>query len=235
MSKANIIQVKGDVEAVNQQGTTRPIKIGDELLAGETLRTGFASEVVLGYDEQRITLGANEEIFISPQWFAELEASETAVMPESADSILALLDQEGDLLAELEATAAGGGAETANSGSSFVRLTRIAEATEPLLFEALDFVPSASLVVEDDPSILVNEATVTVADSATTNEDTAVIIDLMINDSDIDGPVSPVASVTQGTNGSVAINADGTVTYTPACHIREPVASVRLNDSWIEP
>ena len=64
MSKANIIKVKGDVEAVNQQGTTRPIKIGDELLAGETLRTGFASEVVLGYDEQRITLGANEEIFI---------------------------------------------------------------------------------------------------------------------------------------------------------------------------
>ncbi|MEG3755583.1 VCBS domain-containing protein, partial [Psychromonas arctica] len=46
-------------------------------------------------------------------------------------------------------------------------------------------------------------------------EDTPVVIDVVANDTDADGVTSPVASVTDGTNGTVAINADGTVTYTP--------------------
>jgi len=61
----------------------------------------------------------------------------------------------------------------------------------------------------------VADDTVLVADAATTNEDTPVIIDVIANDTDADGVVSPVNSVTDGDNGTVAINADGTVTYTP--------------------
>ena len=61
----------------------------------------------------------------------------------------------------------------------------------------------------------VNDATVTTPDSAITNEDTSVIIDVLKNDTDEDGVISPVESVSQGANGSVAINTDGTVTYTP--------------------
>jgi len=52
-------------------------------------------------------------------------------------------------------------------------------------------------------------------DTATTDEDTAVTINVLGNDTDPDGDPLSVASVTQGTNGSVAINADDTVTYTP--------------------
>ncbi|WP_417698433.1 VCBS domain-containing protein, partial [Psychromonas sp.] len=61
----------------------------------------------------------------------------------------------------------------------------------------------------------VDDASITAPDSITTNEDTAVIIDVLDNDTDEDSEVSPVASVTNGTNGTVAINDDGTVTYTP--------------------
>ncbi|MEG3756288.1 Ig-like domain-containing protein, partial [Psychromonas arctica] len=61
----------------------------------------------------------------------------------------------------------------------------------------------------------VADDTVLVADSATTDEDTPVVIDVVANDTDADGITSPVASVTDGMNGTVAINADGTVTYTP--------------------
>ncbi|MEG3756283.1 Ig-like domain-containing protein, partial [Psychromonas arctica] len=69
-----------------------------------------------------------------------------------------------------------------------------------------------TVTVTVDP---VADDTVLVADSATTDEDTPVVIDVVANDTDADGVTSPVASVTDGTNGTVAINADGTVTYTP--------------------
>ncbi|MNF54019.1 Poly(beta-D-mannuronate) C5 epimerase 4 [compost metagenome] len=62
-----------------------------------------------------------------------------------------------------------------------------------------------------------NDATVVANDTASVDEDSSVIIDVLANDTDIDTGTakSPVASVTQGSNGSVAINADGTLTYTP--------------------
>jgi len=61
----------------------------------------------------------------------------------------------------------------------------------------------------------VDDAPVAVADSATTPEDTPIDIDVLANDTDIDaGPMS-VASVTQATNGTVTINLDGTVNYSP--------------------
>lgn len=61
----------------------------------------------------------------------------------------------------------------------------------------------------------VDDPTIVIGDSATTSEDTSIKIDVLANDTDIDGPVAPVASVTQGSNGSVILNLDGTVTYVP--------------------
>ena len=50
-------------------------------------------------------------------------------------------------------------------------------------------------------------------DTVTTNEDTAVNVDVLANDSF--GPGASVTSVTQGASGTVTIEADGTVTYSP--------------------
>ncbi|MFC1672340.1 Ig-like domain-containing protein, partial [Planctomycetota bacterium] len=60
----------------------------------------------------------------------------------------------------------------------------------------------------------VNDAPVAVDDSAITDENTAVTVLVLANDSDVDGDALSVASVTQGANGSVANNG-GNVTYTP--------------------
>ena len=55
-----------------------------------------------------------------------------------------------------------------------------------------------------------------VNDSATTTVDTAVSINVTVNDSDSDGGTITVQSVTQGANGAVTINGNNTsVTYTP--------------------
>ncbi|NDV97980.1 Hint domain-containing protein [Salipiger sp. PrR002] len=51
-------------------------------------------------------------------------------------------------------------------------------------------------------------------DAAETDEDVAVTIDVLSNDSDPDGDTLTVTSAT-ATNGSVVINGDGTLTFTP--------------------
>ncbi|MEM6693094.1 MAG: tandem-95 repeat protein [Pseudomonadota bacterium] len=60
--------------------------------------------------------------------------------------------------------------------------------------------------VNDDPTAVDDE------DTAVTGE--GVTIDVVGNDSDVDGDTLMVASVTDGSNGTVANNNDGTVTYT---------------------
>ncbi|WP_263146729.1 Ig-like domain-containing protein [Pseudomonas sp. RIT-PI-AD] len=60
----------------------------------------------------------------------------------------------------------------------------------------------------------VNDAPVANGDRATTLEDTPVVIDVLANDTDVDGDrLSLVAA--NAANGTVTLNADGTLTYTP--------------------
>lgn len=65
----------------------------------------------------------------------------------------------------------------------------------------------------------VNDEPVAVEDSETTNEDTAVILDVLANDSDVDGDSLTITAITTPTLGSVVNNGDGTLTYAPAAEI----------------
>jgi len=61
-----------------------------------------------------------------------------------------------------------------------------------------------------------NDPPVANDDSVTTQEDTpAIAIDVLANDTDLDNDPLTVSAVTQGTSGSVTINTDSTLTYTP--------------------
>src|SRR4051812_34823776 len=64
----------------------------------------------------------------------------------------------------------------------------------------------------------VNDPPVANADSATVAEDGTVDVAVLGNDTDVDGDTLSVASVTQGAHGTVAINLDKTVKYTPAAN-----------------
>ena len=63
----------------------------------------------------------------------------------------------------------------------------------------------------------VNDAPVALDDSAVTDEDTPVTINVVANDTDAEGSALTVSTVTQGTNGTVTF-AGGSVTYTPNAH-----------------
>jgi len=63
---------------------------------------------------------------------------------------------------------------------------------------------------------VVNRPPVADDDSATTTQGTVVSIAVLANDSDPDSDALTVTSVTQGTGGTVVVEPDGTVRYTPA-------------------
>lgn len=65
----------------------------------------------------------------------------------------------------------------------------------------------------------VNDPPVAVDDTATTNEDTPITTDnVLSNDTDVDNTLTPasITAFTQGANGTVSNNGDGTFTYTPS-------------------
>ncbi len=61
----------------------------------------------------------------------------------------------------------------------------------------------------------VNDAPVAADDAATTDEDIAVVLDVLANDDDVDGDPLTVAVTTAPTSGSATVNGDNTITYTP--------------------
>ncbi len=77
--------------------------------------------------------------------------------------------------------------------------------------------PGASVVLESSTRFDAEDRSPTpVDDSARTGRDQSVDVDVRANDSDPDGDALTVDSVTQPAHGSAAIQADGTVRYTPA-------------------
>ena len=66
------------------------------------------------------------------------------------------------------------------------------------------------ITVED-----VNEAPTAVRDTATTNEDESVTIDVLDNDTDPENDTLTVTSVSRPGKGSATVDSDGTITYTP--------------------
>ncbi|WP_276134819.1 Ig-like domain-containing protein, partial [Polluticoccus soli] len=71
---------------------------------------------------------------------------------------------------------------------------------------------TATVFITIDP---VNDPPVAVNDTTTTNEDTPVTIPVLANDSDPDDPLGVPIVGTPPANGSVVVNADSTITYTP--------------------
>ena len=64
-------------------------------------------------------------------------------------------------------------------------------------------------------------------DSLETNEDTPLTItanSLLLNDSDVDGDVLTIISVEQLTNGTVAMNSNGDITFTPTANYNGPAS-----------
>jgi PKD repeat protein len=88
-----------------------------------------------------------------------------------------------------------------------------------LYFDLLGFGAKDAKVVLDNVMLLNNDFVAPIAnnDRATTNQTQPVTINLLSNDTDTDGSINPatLTVTTNPSNGAIALNQDGTVTYTP--------------------
>ncbi|WP_159691600.1 retention module-containing protein, partial [Cognatazoarcus halotolerans] len=213
---ATVVAVVGKAFARDTDGNLRSLKPGDVLREGDTVITAAGDRVELALEN-------GEPLFVQPnqtvQMTAELsdltkpDASESAVASADVDRVIQTLEQGGDLNAELDAPAAGLAGGTGGDGNSFVRLLRIVESTEPLAFEFGTArgdieLPFNGLVGDNQ------DLPTAVPDTAQTERDHAVVINVLENDRSTAGGLHIVAA-TAGT-GQVVINPDGTLTYTPA-------------------
>jgi hypothetical protein len=134
--------------------------------------------------------------------------------PTNIDVLANDNDPDGDPLTVVTASAANGTVTILPDGTIDYTPNPDFNGVDTITYQISDGnggVDTAVVTVTVDP---VNDPPVAVNDTATTDEDTPVTIPLLGNDSDVDGDDLTVTDAS-ALNGTVTINPDGTVTYTP--------------------
>ncbi|MCB8978743.1 MAG: tandem-95 repeat protein [Ardenticatenaceae bacterium] len=171
-------------------------------------------------DDQGGSATAKIMVVVLPTNDAPVAVNDSAVLPEDGTVVIDVLandsDVENDTLTVTSLTSPA-------NGVAIINLDYTITYTPTANFFGAD---SFSYTIDDgnggtataDVSIevtSVNDAPVALNDSAATTEDTPVQIDVLSNDTDVDGGILTITGVTTPTQGTVAINPDGTLTYTP--------------------
>ncbi|WP_165727529.1 Ig-like domain-containing protein, partial [Pseudoalteromonas sp. 31A1] len=252
-----VIDIQGSAGVVLDDGSIRALNVGDIITVGDLVVTAIKSSLQIDVQGETLSIPANQKVKITPGLLAKeaRDSSETTVFDESLDEAIASLDLgteqdsstaansdvtdfldalegDGDILDNLEATAAGGGnAAGADGGSSFVQLTRISESVDPssVTFdssfdqsatEAFNLRDTSDGIVPDvtSASISLNELGVTNSSQPTITGTSENLIGETVNVTvtDVDGN-SQVVSVVIGPDGTFEITlptpvADGPVT-----------------------
>ncbi|KKO48982.1 hypothetical protein VT06_08285, partial [Arsukibacterium sp. MJ3] len=225
MSKIVAQVVEGIVEVQAANGEIRVLQQGETLMPGDTVITSDNGKVVLAYLDETVAVAENQQIVISDSWLqADTTAEDSEVNLDSAADILAVLDEEGDLLEQFEATAAGGAGSAENSGNSFVRLTRIVELNDATLLTPGSFVAQALAV--DTP---INAAVVAIDDEPTNTpaviQVNNITADDIVNAAEAAGTITVTGTATGGdiAPGDVVTMVINGVTYT---------TTVQADGSW---
>jgi VCBS repeat-containing protein len=148
-------------------------------------------------------------------------ANEDVVLTVPAAGVLANdTDVEGDALTATLVTGPASGALTLNPDGSFTYTPNANfNGTDSFIYRAKDAGNALSNVANVTITVnAVNDPPNARDDAATTAEDTPVTVSVLANDTDVEGDALAVGSVAQPAHGSVVINADGTVTYTPTAN-----------------
>ncbi|MCL4264506.1 MAG: tandem-95 repeat protein [Anaerolineae bacterium] len=162
---------------------------------------------------------ATISITVTPVNDAPVAVDDAATVPEDSFILIDVLhndtDVDGDLLSITTVTQPANG-QVINEGSSVI-YTPAANyhGTDSFTYTASDGQGSSDTAVVTITITPVNDPPVAVDDDATTDEDTAVTIPVLANDSDVDGDNLSVSSLTQPGHGTAVLNPDGAITYTP--------------------
>ncbi|MWV13995.1 retention module-containing protein, partial [Pseudomonas sp. R-28-1W-6] len=156
-----VSQVVGEVFAVAGDGSRRPLVEGDRVYSGEQLVTGAGGAISVAMTNgQVLTLGRDSSMGLTEQLLAGTEGASQGAAPDSApaapsdadltdvEKLQAAIEAGVDPTQLGEATAAGpgagGAAGAAGGGHSFVLLSEVGGALDPIIgfpTEGLGYVP----------------------------------------------------------------------------------------------
>ena len=218
---------------VNGQTATGTVETGFTDATGSVAVSiaGPVSQIQVSYanglsGEQAVTVSdvAFTTVDVDPGDLPPVANDDTASTPEDTTVEIDVLandsDPEGGALTVISATAPNG-AVTINADNT-LSYTPDVDYTGPdtITYRIEDpagntATGEVAVTVEPD-SGPGNQAPVAVNDTATTEEDTAVTIDALANDSDPDGDPIFIEEVFPPANGSASMDSDGNIQYTPA-------------------
>ena len=165
------------------------------------------------YETATVTLHIQE-----PPNAVPVAVGETATVAEDTALVVDVLlndsDADGDALSVTAATASNGSVSINPDGTLTYVPNPNYNGPDTITYTISDGqggTASASVAVTVNP---VNDDPIAVADSVTTDEDASITVDVLANDSDVEGDSLTVISATAD-NGALSINPDGSVTYTP--------------------
>jgi len=170
-------------------------------------------------DGSTLSFSQIEEILTDPQNEAPVAVDDDAVTDEDTSVVIDVLandsDPDGDDLEVISATSPNGTVEINPDGTLTFTPDQDFNGPTTIEYTVSDGnggTDTATVSVEVTP---VNDDPVAGDDDATTAEDTPVVIDVLGNDTDVDGDSLTVIDFTDPANGTVIDNGDGTFTYTP--------------------
>ena len=167
-----------------------------------------------------ITLPSSATITVTPVNDAPIAVDDKATTNEDSYVRIPALANDidkdnGDRLRLVSVTPAGNGTSQVDGGKLRYTPDSNFNGTDSFTYTMRDsswVTSTATVTVTVRP---VNDLPVAAEDSATTDEDAAVQIDVLANDSDIDGDDLSVSVDAQPAVGTASVNSDQSITYTP--------------------
>ena len=191
-----------------------------------TPANGFSGTEVFSYsisDGNGGSASANVTVTVSSINSAPNASSDSASTTENTPVTINLLandsDPDGDTLTISALTGVYGNASINSNGTVTFTPASGFVGTEVFSYSVTDGnggSSSANVSVNVTASTNTNSAPVAVNDSVTLSSTDSVVIEVLNNDYDPENDTLRVTSVSQGAKGSVRINSNGTITYTPA-------------------
>ena len=173
------------------------------------------------YDGRGGSASSSVTVAVTAANDAPSPANDIATVDEEASVTIAVLandgDVDGDPLSVIAATAANGAVTINSDGTLSYTGNRDFAGVDTITYTVADGRGGTSSAQVTVTVNAINDAPVARPDSVTLDEDGSATIAVLANDSDVDGDPMAVTSASAA-NGSVTINADGTVTYVPAAN-----------------
>ncbi|PHV12323.1 retention module-containing protein [Chitinimonas sp. BJB300] len=221
-----VVQLQGQAWAIDGKGDQRQLKVGEAVQEGEQIITAAGALLELGLPEgQSLHVAAERTLLIDANLLgqAPVDASEAALseLRADVDKIIQALNEGRDISLEVDPTAAGLAGGEGNDAHGFVRLLRLSEGSSTATLPPISPRVGAAMVISElaevAPARFVTELKA-YDDTATVSEDSQININVMGNDSSTGGSVMIIAGQPIAANGTVTVNNDGTLRYTPARH-----------------